>query len=92
MSPLAFRQALPRAIFAVLVIPLCSCVHAPAFSILGSYFPAWMLCTFAGILLAVLGRLLVIRLKWEEYVRPAALTYPCAAALFTFSLWLVLFA
>lgn len=66
-------------------------MHAPAFNILGSYFPAWMLCAFAGIFFAVVLRLIVIRLKAEDYIRPAVLTYPCAAACCTFTLWLLLF-
>ncbi len=45
----------------------------------------------AGILLTVLVRLLVNRFQWEDYLRPAVLTYPCSAALITFVLWLIFF-
>ena len=72
-------------------LTLCGCRHAPAFNILGSYFPAWMFCALVGILFAVLLRLLVVRLKMEDYAWPTVLTYPCAAALCTFTLWLTLF-
>ena len=72
-------------------LALTGCVRAPSFNILGSYFPAWMLCLLVGIVLTVILRLLVQRLGWEGYVWPAVLTYPCAAAFFTFSLWLLLF-
>jgi Na+/glutamate symporter len=72
-------------------IPLASCVRAPSFNILGSYFPAWMFCVFAGIVITVLVRLLVRRSRAEQHFEPLVLTYPCMAAFFAFSLWLVFF-
>ena len=74
-----------------LSLTLCGCVRAPAFNILGSYFPAWMFCALLGIVFAVLLRLVIIRFKLEDYARPLVVTYPCAAALFTFSMWLTFF-
>lgn len=79
------------ALLLTVCLPLCSCVQAPEFNILGSYFPAWMVCLFAGILLTVLLRLFVNRFHLEDYLRPTVLTYPSTAALFTFTLWLAFF-
>lgn len=84
-------RRLQRSVLTLQALLLCGCARAPAFSIMGSYFPAWMLCAIAGIVLAVLLRLVVVRLKLEEYAWPTVLTYPCAAAFFTFLLWLLLF-
>ena len=85
------KRAARLAAVALLSLLLASCTHAPAFNILGSYFPAWMLCALAGIVLAILLRLLFNRLHLEEYARPEIVTYPCAAALFTCTLWLLFF-
>jgi YtcA family len=68
------------------------CSRAPTFNILGSFFPAWILCGIIGILLAVVVRLFFVRIKLEEHLlAPLILVYPCLTALFTFTLWLVFF-
>jgi hypothetical protein len=70
----------------------CSgCVHAPAFNVLGSYFPAWMLCMSIAIIATVLVRLFVQRVHWDVYLWPTILTYPCLTAFFAFTCWLGLF-
>jgi hypothetical protein len=67
------------------------CGHAPTFSILGSFFPAWLFCIAAGILLAALCYGLFVRLQMAGEIRPAILVYPCLAAFFAFTLWLMFF-
>jgi hypothetical protein len=73
--------------FAVLF--LTSCSRAPSFDILGSFFPAWLVCLAASVLLTVAARALLLRIR-VELVLPI-LTYPSLTALFTFALWLTLF-
>lgn len=68
---------------------LAGCSRAPSFDIVGSFFPAWLVCLFLGILLAVVARWSLLRLK-VAIVFPI-LVYPSLAALFTFLLWLVFF-
>jgi hypothetical protein len=74
---------------ATLIIAGCS--RAPSFNILGSFFPSWILCGVIGILLTVGARLFFVRIKLEEQMAPLILVYPCLAAFFTFTLWLLLF-
>lgn len=85
------KKALLQAAVVVACLPLCACVHAPEFNILGSYFPAWMLCMFVGIVTAVLVRLVVNRFKLVDYARPTTLTYPTIALFATFITWLAFF-
>lgn len=62
--------------------------RAPSFDILGSFFPAWLVCFVAAILLTVISRALLrrhVEMAWP------ALVYPSLTALFAFSLWLGLF-
>jgi YtcA family len=68
---------------------LASCSRAPSFDILGSYFPAWLICLTLGILLTLLARWLLLRLRIE--VEPQVLVYPSLTALFTFALWLAFY-
>jgi hypothetical protein len=68
------------------------CSRSPSFNILGSYFPAWILCGVIGILLAVAVRLFFLRIKLEEkLLLPLVLVYPCLTAFFTFTIWLLFF-
>ena len=74
------------------LLPLAAgCSRAPSFNILGSFFPAWIVCGLAGILLTVAVRLLFVRLNFERDLSPLVVVYPCLAAFFTFTLWLLFF-
>jgi hypothetical protein len=65
------------------------CSQAPSFDIVGSFFPAWLVCIFVGLLLTVGARWLFLRLR--VVIALPVLTYPSLTALFTFALWLALF-
>jgi YtcA family len=80
---LRLRYGLPLA-----TLSLTSCGRAPSFDILGSFFPAWLVCFVVAILLTVLSRELLRR--YVEIVWPIV-TYPSLTALFAFALWLTLF-
>jgi hypothetical protein len=69
----------------------CSCERAPSFSVLGSFFPDWMLCIVVSILLTVVARMLLLRFQFEQELRPLVLVYPSMAAFFAFTLWLIFF-
>jgi hypothetical protein len=69
-------------------LSLTSCGRAPSFDILGSFFPAWLICLVVAILLTVLSRELLRR--YVEIVWPIV-TYPSLTAFFAFGLWLTLF-
>jgi hypothetical protein len=69
---------------------LCtSCSRAPSFDILGSFFPAWLLCLGLGLLLTVAARGVLLRVGVALAL--PTLTYPSLVAVFTFGLWLGLF-
>jgi hypothetical protein len=85
------RASLTGASFAGALL-VAGCSRAPTFNILGSYFPAWLVCGIIGILLAVAVRLFFVRVNLEtELVAPLILVYPCLTAFFTFTLWLLFF-
>lgn len=73
------------------VLPLAGCQQAPSFNILGSFFPAWLLCVTLGILLTAGTRFLLLAVHLEQALSPPIVMYPCLAALFTFGLWLLFF-
>lgn len=71
--------------------PLAGCARAPSFSILGSFFPAWLICMIIGVVLATVARWVLIRYNLEKDLAWKIVVYPCLAAFFAFTLWLVFF-
>ena len=86
MNALANRRRRGAAAFAPLM--LTGCGRAPSFDVLGSFFPAWLVCFAVGILLAILCRAL---LQPRVDIAFPVLVYPSLTAVFTFALWLALF-
>ena len=66
-----------------------SCSRAPSFDVLGSFFPAWLVCLVLALLLSVAARWLFLRAR--VVIAVPVLTYPSLVALFTFALWLAWF-
>jgi Na+/glutamate symporter len=66
---------------------LSGCSRAPSFDILGSFFPAWLVCFVVAIVLTAIIQLVLRRFR----VRLAfpILAYASLAAFFTFALWLM---
>jgi hypothetical protein len=74
----------------MLVAPLLSsCSRAPSVDVLGSFFPAWLVCVIVAIALTALARLALLRLRVKAAL--PLLVYPSLAALLTFLLWLLFF-
>jgi hypothetical protein len=82
-------QAGSRFGLAIAAFLLTSCGRAPSFDILGSFFPAWLVCLALGLLLTVAARRLLLRL--HIVIALPILTYPSLTALLTFALWLAFF-
>ncbi len=75
----------------LLFIPwlLAGCSRAPSFDILGSYFPAWLICLALGVVLTAAIRWLLLRFQ-IGLVFPNVV-YPSLTALFAFGMWLVFY-
>ena len=68
---------------------LAGCVRAPAFDVVGSFFPAWLFCLAVAILLTLPARWLFLRLG-VGFTTPI-LVYPSLTAVFAFAIWLIFF-
>lgn len=73
------------------LLTLAGCGRAPSFDVLGSYFPAWLLCIAVGVAGAATVSLILSRLGLQSLIRWALLVYPCLGASIAFTLWLLLF-
>jgi|SRR5580658_8905015 hypothetical protein len=80
-----------RTALLVVLASLSGCNGAPSRNILGSYFPTWMLCAIAGLLVAGMARA-VFKFTGvlEELPAPfvVILAIGCAATLSLWLLWL----
>ncbi|HEY1742040.1 MAG TPA: YtcA family lipoprotein [Granulicella sp.] len=70
---------------------LAGCARAPSFNIVGSFFPAWLICMVVGIGLATIANWVLRRYKLDQQIVWTIVVYPCLAAFFAFTLWLVFF-
>jgi len=71
--------------------PLSGCGDAPSLDILGSYFPAWLVCILIGIAISAAAGILLSARNRQALIRWNIITYPCLAASVAFTLWLFLF-
>lgn len=72
-------------------VALTGCARAPSFNILGSFFPAWLICIVLGMIFATIARWLFVRYKIEEAIPWKIVVYPCLSLFFAFLLWLIFF-
>jgi len=77
-------------VFAFLAVRIFS-HHSPTVDILGSYFPAWMVCILSGLALTFVVHWIVQVLNLKPYVGPAPLVYSCLMIIFTFVTWILFY-
>ena len=65
--------------------------HSPTVDILGSYFPAWMICIVSGLTLTLIAHWIVQVGGLKPYLGPAPLIYSCLMIIFTFATWIVFY-
>jgi len=65
--------------------------HSPTVDILGSYFPAWMVCILSGLTLTFVVHWIIQVLNLKPYVGPAPLVYSCLMIIFTFATWILMY-
>jgi hypothetical protein len=66
--------------------------HAPAFELLGSYFPSWLVCFLVGVAVSFLAHWIFVKTRLVSHLWPLPLVYPCLVSLVTFVTWLTFFA
>ncbi len=86
------RRIRTRALSAAGICLLSSgCAQAPAIDVIGSFFPAWMVCLTISIVLASLLRVFLLRRQLEPAIEPLALFYPCVVVLISCLFWLIFY-
>jgi len=91
------RIVLKFAVFGLGVVVLCllalriSSHHSLTVDILGSYFPAWMVCILSGLAMTFIAQWTIQVLNVKPYVGPAPLIYSCLMIIFTFATWILFY-
>ncbi|MDB5785439.1 YtcA family lipoprotein [Caballeronia mineralivorans] len=70
---------------------LSGCESSPSIGVLGAYFPDWLFCIVAGVVLTVVIYLMVKRLQADHLMGPSAVVYPTLVAFLALAVWLMLF-
>ena len=65
--------------------------RSPTIDILGSYFPAWMICIVSGLTLTLISRWIIRAYHLEGYASPAPLIYTCLTLIYTFGTWIIFY-
>ena len=78
------------AVFVFLAVQMFS-YHSPTVDILGSYFPAWMICIVSGLTLTLVAHWIIQLCRLKPYLGPAPLIYSCLMIIFTFSTWILFY-
>jgi hypothetical protein len=88
------QSAKLRFFFPAIALALSGCSqsdYSPTVDILGSYFPAWIVCIVLGLALTLITRQILIGVRLNSHLRPAPLVYISMLVLFTLVLWLSFF-
>ncbi|MGF6261602.1 YtcA family lipoprotein [Paraburkholderia sp. BR13444] len=77
---------------AIATISVSACAnYSPSLNVLGAYFPDWLFCIVAGVVLTVVVYLFLKRLAVDHLLAPSAVVYPTLVAFLSLALWLALF-
>lgn len=83
-------ESVKRALLLILTMsPLAGCTRAPSVDIVGSFFPAWLLCFTIAVVFTFVVSLLLSRFRLS--VAYPVVFYTSLAALLTFAMWLGFF-
>ena len=85
------REFARRWWFCLAALGCTGCSRAPSVEFLGTFFPAWMFCIIAALLITGLIRGALARREVEKKLGPLVVFYPSLVVAISCLLWLVLF-
>jgi hypothetical protein len=68
-----------------------ACSIAPSVDVVGAYFPDWLFCIVAGVVLAIVVFKVLSRAPDSRRFGPPAVIYPTLVTLFALVVWLIFF-
>ena len=65
--------------------------RSPTIDVLGSYYPAWLLCLISGLAQTLVCHWIIQAGQLKDYVGPGPIIYPCLMLIFTFLTWILFY-
>ncbi|MCP3705578.1 YtcA family lipoprotein [Paraburkholderia sp. CNPSo 3274] len=84
------KRTIGAAVMATVSISGCA-NYSPSLNVLGAYFPDWLFCIVAGVVLTIVIYLMLKRFEADHLLAPPAVTYPMLVAFLSLAVWLMLF-
>jgi len=79
-------------ILATLVVcGVSGCSYSPSFNLLGSYFPAWIICFAVATALTTVIHTVFTKTKMVTELWPLPVVYPCLISFLSCTLWIIFF-
>ncbi|HTJ30190.1 MAG TPA: YtcA family lipoprotein [Acidobacteriaceae bacterium] len=75
----------------ILMLALSGCSLSPSINVLGSYFPAWIICCAVGLGVAALAHSCFVRWNLVGELWPLPVLYPSLILFVSCGLWLTFF-
>ena len=72
-------------------LAVTGCTMPQSIAVLGSFFPDWLFCAIAGLVLALIVRGLLAKLGQTRALGPPVIVQPTLMLLFSLLVWLVFF-
>ncbi|MGF6755718.1 YtcA family lipoprotein [Paraburkholderia sp. GAS42] len=76
---------------AIAAVLVSGCAGSPSIGVLGAYFPDWLFCIVAGVVLTVVIYLVFKRFQAGHLLGPSAVVYPTLVTFLSLAVWLMLF-
>jgi hypothetical protein len=90
-----YRQSVERCATVVLatlaVFDMSGCSYSPSFNLLGSYFPAWIICFAVATALTTVIHAVLTKTKMVTELWPLPVVYPCLISFLSCTLWIIFF-
>jgi hypothetical protein len=83
--------AVTKGVAVVAVLLTGGCANAPSISVLGAYFPDWLFCIVASVLLAVVLSIVLARTRSTHWLSPPGVAYPTLVTFLALVVWLIFF-
>jgi predicted neutral ceramidase superfamily lipid hydrolase len=75
----------------LVVLGVSGCSYSPSFDLLGSYFPAWIICFAVATALTTVIHAVFTKAKIATELWPLPVVYPCLISFLSCTLWIIFF-
>ena len=70
---------------------LTGCSLSPSIPVIGTYYPSWLFCIIASVILTMMTRKIASRRQWKVQPNFPAVIYTALFALYAMLFWLIFF-